>query len=72
MQGFELLYLYLKEKKTIPYKRCGKLIVAVEERELENLKKLYERGQQNGVQDLRMVSETEIPKIEPHAVGLQV
>lgn len=70
VQGFQLLYSYLKEK-SIPHRRCGKLIVAVEEKELPALQNLYERGQQNGVQDLRMVSGDEISKIEPHAVGLK-
>lgn len=64
------MYEYLK-KKNIPYKECGKLIVAVDESELDGLNKLYEKGQKNGVPDLRLIGPEEITKIEPNCVGLK-
>lgn len=70
VQGFGLMYAYLKEK-SIPFQKCGKLIVAVEERELDGLNKLYEKGVQNGVKDLRLIDKDEISKIEPNCVGLK-
>lgn len=36
VQGIDLAYQYLDEKK-IPYKKCGKLIVALDESEIPNL-----------------------------------
>jgi 2-hydroxyglutarate dehydrogenase len=36
VQGIDLAYVYLDAKK-IPYKKCGKLIVAVDETEIPNL-----------------------------------
>lgn len=64
------MYDYLKEK-SIPFKKCGKLIVAVEERELDGLNTLYEKGTKNGVKDLKLIDKDEITKIEPNCVGLK-
>lgn len=36
VEGIDMAYAYLDEKK-IPYRRCGKLIVAVEESEIPAL-----------------------------------
>lgn len=43
-----------------------KLIVAVEQEEIPRLKALYERGLQNGVQDLRLIQQEDIKKKEPY------
>ena len=64
------MYDYLKAKN-IPFRECGKLIVAVEEQELDGLQKLYEKGTKNGVRDLRLIDKEEIAKIEPNCVGLR-
>ncbi|XP_067895180.1 L-2-hydroxyglutarate dehydrogenase, mitochondrial isoform X1 [Heterodontus francisci] len=69
VRGAELSYAYC-EKKGIPYKRCGKLIVAVEQEEISRLKALYERGLQNNVRDLRLIDAKEIQKREPYCRGL--
>jgi len=53
----------------IPYDVCGKLIVATEEAELENLQQLYERGLEHGL-EVEEVTETTIQKIEPHLKGI--
>lgn len=70
VQGLNLSYDYLNAKK-IPYKKCGKLIVAVEEKEIKPLEDLYKRGLANNVKDLEMIDGDEIVKIEPHCEGLQ-
>ena len=54
----------------VPYAICGKLVVAVEERELPGLRDLLRRGQANGVQGLREIGPDEIRDIEPAAAGL--
>uniref|UniRef100_UPI00398E38E5 L-2-hydroxyglutarate dehydrogenase, mitochondrial isoform X3 n=1 Tax=Pristiophorus japonicus TaxID=55135 RepID=UPI00398E38E5 len=69
VRGAELSYAYC-EKKGIPYKRCGKLIVAVEQEEISRLKALYERGLQNNVRDLRLIDAKEIQEREPYCRGL--
>lgn len=59
------------DEREIPYQLCGKMIIATEQDELPRLQALYERGQANGVPELRMIGPEELKEIEPHAVGLQ-
>ncbi len=49
---------------------CGKVIVAVEQGELPQLDKIYERGIANGIEDLRRISAEEIKAIEPFCTGI--
>ncbi|XP_054683765.1 L-2-hydroxyglutarate dehydrogenase, mitochondrial isoform X1 [Grus americana] len=64
VQGAALCYEYC-DQKGIPYKQCGKLIVAVEQDEIPRLKALYERGLQNNVRGLRLIGAKEIQAKEP-------
>ncbi len=43
------------QENGIRHEICGKLVVAVDETELPRLRELHERGQQNGLQGLRML-----------------
>src|SRR6266851_9994304 len=52
------------EEKGIPYEKCGKLIVAIDEEELPRLQNLWDRATANGVPGLRMVGPEEIKEIE--------
>jgi (S)-2-hydroxyglutarate dehydrogenase len=52
------------DEKGLPINRCGKLVVARSEEELETLGDLYRQGQVNGV-ELEMVSDSEARDIEP-------
>ncbi|CAD5224063.1 unnamed protein product [Bursaphelenchus okinawaensis] len=70
VQGIDLAYDYI-EKKNIPHKRCGKLIVAVDNSEIANLDKLYERAQQNGCKDISMVGPDKIKEIQPACRGVK-
>ncbi len=54
----------------IPYHTCGKVIVAVEERERSALDRLYERGQANGVAGLTRIGPAQLRALEPQARGL--
>jgi (S)-2-hydroxyglutarate dehydrogenase len=49
----------------IPHEVCGKVIVATQEKELQGLDKLFQRGQQNGLA-VRKISPEELKEIEPH------
>ncbi|XP_005996023.2 L-2-hydroxyglutarate dehydrogenase, mitochondrial isoform X1 [Latimeria chalumnae] len=69
VRGASLSYEYC-DKKGIPYKKCGKLIVAVEQEEIPRLKALYQRGQQNNVRDLKIIDAKEIQEREPYCRGL--
>lgn len=69
VRGATLAYEYC-EKKGLPYKRCGKLIVAVEQEEIPRLKALYERGMKNNVRDLTIVDGKGIRDREPYCRGI--
>ncbi len=69
VSGARDLYAYCEERG-IPYRHSGKLIVAVEEAELERLDDLERRGRANGVPELTRVAGGEIAEIEPHARGI--
>jgi len=68
VQGMHMSYSYL-EQEGIPYKKSGKLIVAVEEKELENLEELHRRATLNNVPEILMVDSKQIQEIEPHCTG---
>ena len=64
-----MMYDYCDEHD-IPYKRCGKLIVATEEEELPRLDALWDRAIANGC-TVNMVDADGIKEIEPHCTGLR-
>ncbi len=59
------------DEHEIPFKLCGKVIVATDESELPRLQALFERGQTNGVPGLRMIDAAELREIEPHVTGVR-
>ena len=65
VEGMNLLYR-LCDKNNIPHKKSGKIIVAADENETSWLKQLYEQGKRNGVNDLVLLSRTEVKKLEPN------
>ena len=56
----------LCEKFNLPIRRCGKVIVANTEEEIDRLERLHDRGTDNGVPGLRMIGLRELREIEPH------
>ena len=54
----------------VPHEVCGKVVVATSEDEMPRLHALFERGRQNGLQGLRLLSPEQLREIEPHAAGL--
>eukprot|EP00467_Chlorarachnion_reptans_P012609 CAMPEP_0114532178 /NCGR_PEP_ID=MMETSP0109-20121206/26516_1 /TAXON_ID=29199 /ORGANISM="Chlorarachnion reptans, Strain CCCM449" /LENGTH=439 /DNA_ID=CAMNT_0001715203 /DNA_START=156 /DNA_END=1476 /DNA_ORIENTATION=- len=68
--GMKKMYDYC-DKKKIPYRKNGKLIMAIREDEVEGLENIMERGLQNGVPGLEMVDADGIRQIEPNASGIK-
>ncbi len=68
LEGNALLY-ELCERNGIAYHKCGKIIVATNALEAEELEKLYRRGRDNGV-PLKMLSRTEMKELEPNIKGI--
>jgi L-2-hydroxyglutarate oxidase LhgO len=59
------------EAHDIPFERCGKLVVALDEAELPRLATLRERATANGVPGLEEVGPERIRELEPHAAGIR-
>jgi L-2-hydroxyglutarate oxidase LhgO len=64
VRGRELLYLYTG-RRNIPFKKCGKLIVATYDSEKEKLKEIQCNAEKNNVNDLRLITADEAQHIEP-------
>ena len=54
----------------VAHEVCGKLVVAVNDEELERLHNLHERGQKNGLEGLTLLGRDEMREIEPHVGGI--
>jgi L-2-hydroxyglutarate oxidase LhgO len=65
VEGKSLLY-ELCNRHGIAHKKLGKIVVAANEKEITQLEKLYEQGRKNGVEDLMLLSRTELKKLEPN------
>uniref|UniRef100_A0A0C9S648 L-2-hydroxyglutarate dehydrogenase, mitochondrial n=1 Tax=Wollemia nobilis TaxID=56998 RepID=A0A0C9S648_9CONI len=70
VEGAQRMYEYC-EKKNIPHKRVGKLIVATQEHELPLLEDLYHRALANKVQGLELLSPKKILDLEPNVRALR-
>src|SRR6266536_439064 len=68
-RGVELLLAYCDERD-IPVEHCGKLVVALDESELDRLRELERRAAANGVPGMRWFEQDELREIEPHAAGI--
>ena len=59
------------QRHNIPYKICGKLIVATTPEEVPRLEQLLQRGQINGIAGLKLLTAEQMREIEPHAHGVR-
>ena len=64
VDGKRLLYEYCASHG-VPHRRCGKLIVATDEKQVMNLEEIKRKAQGNGVADLAWVSKEEALHLEP-------
>jgi L-2-hydroxyglutarate oxidase len=67
--GRELMYRFCADNG-IPHDRCGKLVVATDERELPALAELERRGLANGLHGVTRVTAEQMREIEPHVRGV--
>ena len=64
LKGREMLYDFCR-KYEVPYKKCGKLIVATNYEETLTLEKIVKTASLNGLEDLKIIDQDEISVIEP-------
>lgn len=59
VRGADLMYEYCKQNQ-LPVERCGKLIVAVDDKEHKQVERLMEIATLNGVKDLQILNSEEV------------
>jgi glycerol-3-phosphate dehydrogenase len=69
VEGNRLTYEFC-EKHNVPFRHCGKLVVAADSHEEPELVSLKKRGEDNGVEGLRLIGADEIRKREPRIRGV--
>ncbi|HUV23776.1 MAG TPA: NAD(P)/FAD-dependent oxidoreductase [Gammaproteobacteria bacterium] len=62
--GRKQLYRYC-EAHHVPFKRCGKFIIAAEERQQSELQAIWEKARINGVDDIVFLEQKEMQRREP-------
>ena len=70
IRGYDLLIDFCK-LNAVPFELCGKIIVATKKEEIPLLNNLHQRGIQNGLTNLKKISQGEIQEYEPHVKGLE-
>jgi len=68
IEGNRLTYEFCK-KHNVPFRHTGKLVVAANAHEEADLEALKKKGEDNGVEGLRLIGPAEIRKREPHIAG---
>lgn len=69
-KGYQMM-LDFCNKENIPYELCGKVIIAVEEKEIPILEGIYQRGIENGLEGLTYLNEAELKEKEPYVNGIK-
>jgi L-2-hydroxyglutarate oxidase LhgO len=65
VEGRRALYAFC-DSHGVPHRKCGKLIVATSEREVEKIEAIHRQGLANGVEGLTLISGEEARRREPN------
>lgn len=68
-RGREMMYRFCAEHGIV-HERTGKVVVALDEKELKQLEVLRQRGEANGLRNLRILGMEEVRSHEPHVAGM--
>ncbi len=69
IEGRRLLYDFCLEHN-IKHEQCGKLVVAVTQKDIPALEELERRGSANGLDGLKRLKKDELKEYEPHVSGI--
>ncbi len=69
VEGNRLTYEFCAKHK-VPFRHTGKIVVAADAHEEDELTALKKRGEDNGVEGLRLIGADEIRAREPHVKGV--
>ena len=70
VQGSRALYAYCEEHG-IATERCGKVVVATDERDLARLDDIHARARANGVDGVTLLGEDDLREVEPAVRGIR-
>jgi L-2-hydroxyglutarate oxidase LhgO len=70
VEGKWLLYDYCN-KYEVPYRNCGKLIVATSEEEIDVIEGIRQTAIRNGVNDLVMLGKEQVAELEPNIFAVK-
>lgn len=70
IQGYQMLLDFCGHYN-IPFDRCGKIIIASNEKEIPILDDIYNRGLKNGLSDISFIDQREAKEIEPYCHALK-
>jgi L-2-hydroxyglutarate oxidase LhgO len=70
VDGSRAMYRYCEEHR-IATERCGKVVVATDERDLAWLDDLHTRARANGVEDVTLLGADELREVEPAVRGIR-
>jgi L-2-hydroxyglutarate oxidase len=68
-EGREALYAFCAAEG-IAHERCGKVVVATDESQIEALDELERRGCENGLEGVKRLGAVELREYEPHVSGI--
>lgn len=60
-----MMYDFCREYN-VPFRQCGKLIVASSQAQSQQLQAIAKKAQDNGVTDLKWLSQDQAREVEPH------
>ncbi len=69
INGYNMLLDFCKAEE-IPFDLCGKVVVATDDFQKPLLENLYNRGLENGLDQIEKISIEELREIEPHVHGI--
>lgn len=69
ISGYHDLISFCRREE-IPFEICGKVVVATSQEEVPRLEVLWERGNENGLKNLKKLSAAELAEYEPHVHGV--
>jgi L-2-hydroxyglutarate oxidase len=69
VDGIRQMVRFCREHE-VPHEVCGKIVLAADDSELPGLRRLLERGRENGLAGLAWLEPAELREIEPHAGGV--
>ena len=60
------MYPSICEELSVEYKNNGSLVLAFDENDMKHIHELYERGLNNGVNDIEIIDKDKVKEIEPN------